>query len=296
MKRLWTLLLCCLSLCCWAQQTLVVGKVSEDLQKTTKALKPLADYLASGLTDEGFSPVGEVVVAKDNAQMIDLLKRGKVHVVSETVGSTVLYALGAETLPVLLAMRNGTASYRSVIFVRHDSPVRNLDGLRGKTIAFQDEGSTSAYFLPAAVLIRQGLHLRKLDSPQSPAPGGSVGFAFAGSELNIVTWVSKGTTNAGAVSDVDWENPEKVPAALRKDLRIVHTSESWPRAMLSVGAKMSESTTGRIKHLLLSAPTLPGGPAMLKATSTAGYATLNREDGIAMEQIRRLMQKVRAER
>jgi phosphonate transport system substrate-binding protein len=50
---------------------------------------------------------------------------------------------------------HGKTSYTSRIFVRKDSGFKNLEQLRGKTIAFVDPGSTSGYVYPMVMLMKR---------------------------------------------------------------------------------------------------------------------------------------------
>jgi len=52
---------------------------------------------------------------------------------------------------------HGKTSYTSRFYVRKDSGITSLEGLRGKTIAFVDPGSTSGYVYPMVMLIKKGL-------------------------------------------------------------------------------------------------------------------------------------------
>ena len=52
---------------------------------------------------------------------------------------------------------HGKTSYTSRFYVRKDSGISSLEGLRGKTIAFVDPGSTSGYVYPMVMLIKKGL-------------------------------------------------------------------------------------------------------------------------------------------
>jgi phosphonate transport system substrate-binding protein len=52
---------------------------------------------------------------------------------------------------------HGKTSYTSRFYVRKDSGINSLEGLRGKTIAFVDPGSASGYVYPMVMLIKKGL-------------------------------------------------------------------------------------------------------------------------------------------
>jgi phosphonate transport system substrate-binding protein len=52
---------------------------------------------------------------------------------------------------------HGKTSYTARFYIRKDSGITSLEGLRGKTIAFVDPGSTSGYVYPMVMLIKKGL-------------------------------------------------------------------------------------------------------------------------------------------
>jgi len=52
---------------------------------------------------------------------------------------------------------HGKTSYTARFYVRKDSGITSLEGLRGKTIAFVDPGSTSGYVYPMVMLMKKGL-------------------------------------------------------------------------------------------------------------------------------------------
>ena len=58
-----------------------------------------------------------------------------------------------------------------------------------------------------------------------------LGYVFARTEHNIATWVHRGQVDVGAFSNIDWDNPEAMPARYRRDLHIIHRTASYPRAL-----------------------------------------------------------------
>jgi phosphonate transport system substrate-binding protein len=67
-------------------------------------------------------------------------------------------------------MDNGSTGYFSVVVVRSDSPYKNLDDLKGKTLAFADPNSTSGYAVPYYNL-KNWVTIRKSFSARSLFPG-----------------------------------------------------------------------------------------------------------------------------
>src|SRR5690606_26878990 len=170
---------------------LVLGRISDDPAAHYDQLRPLLDYVVPRMSDVGIHE-GRVLMARDSKQMESYLRRGRVDWVTETSGSAMALQARAGAKPLLLTERNGVGSYRTVFIARRDSGIAGLDDLRGRSIAFQNPTSTSAYFVPAMTLIDRGLDLEILLSPTDRPAEGSVGYLFARSELNISTWVHKG--------------------------------------------------------------------------------------------------------
>ena len=95
------------------------------------------------------------------------------------------------------SVRQGKTSYRGYLIARRDGGVRSLKDLRGKRMAFVDEGSTSGYFYPVQVLRDEGL----LSGPEDLKSLFS-SVEFLGSHEKVVLAVAEGRADAGAVYDL----------------------------------------------------------------------------------------------
>ena len=233
-------------------KSLVIGRVSSDPQLTYKQLKPMVDYVASRLADIGIKE-GSVVVAKNHEEMRRHLRDGKVDWVQKGVFEALIYTqeVGAEIM--LRSWRQGVPNYHSVIFARKDGQVSSLKDLVGKKIAFEDAGSTSAFFVPSAILKRANFRLVELTSPRDKSPTGSIGYVFAGDELSITTWVHRGFAEAGAYHNQNWTNPKENPEAMRKDLKLIYEGKPMPRMIELVRGTLDPNVKARMKEILLRA-------------------------------------------
>jgi phosphonate transport system substrate-binding protein len=194
---------------------------------------------------------------------------------------------------LLRSWREGVPSYYSVIFARKDSGIRSLNDLRGKKIAFQDRGSTSAYFVPMAMLKRAGFELAELDSPKNKVPPGRIGFAFAREELNIATWVHQKITEAGAFHNQDWENPQHNPKAMKEDMTVIQKSKPLPRMIEVVRKDLEPDIKMRLKEILLKVHEDPNAKQALKAYSaTIKFDELEGEAKAEVEEARRMMKYI----
>ena len=96
-------------------------------------------------------------MAREPQQMASYLRRGRVDWSNETAGNAAILEQRGVTSTFLITEREGAVRYHTVFFVRRDSPIQSLKDLAGHSIAFQNPYSTSAYFLPAAQLLDEGM-------------------------------------------------------------------------------------------------------------------------------------------
>lgn len=239
-----------------ADSVLVLGRISDDPKAHYEQLKPLLDYVVPRMRDVGIAE-GRILMARDAQQMTSYLRRGRVDWVTETSGTSMQLQKRAGAKPLVLTERGGVSRYHSVFFVRKDSGISSLADLKGHCIAFQSTASTSAYIVPAATLLDQDLQLEILLSPLDRPTPDSVGYVFARSELNISAWVHKRLVDAGALSSLDWNDARRMPAAFRRDMKIIHETPDYPRALEMVRADLDTRVQARLREVLLDAANDP---------------------------------------
>lgn len=273
---------------------LVLGRISDDPRSHYEQLKPLLDYVVPRMADVGIRE-GRVLMARDAQQMASYLRRGQVDWVTETAGTAMLLQQRGDALPLLLTERDGVSRYRTVFFVRRDSGLNTLDDLRGRSVAFQNNASTSAYFVPAIELLRRRMALSLLLSPMDKPSGGTVGYVFARSELNIGAWVHKRLVDVGTMSDLDWNNPARLPASYRKDLEVIHMTEAVPRALEMVRSDLDPKVQARLREVLIEAAGDPlAREAMQYFFHTTRFMPIDGETSRVLDGLRGGVMQVRA--
>ena len=274
---------------------LVLGPISDDPKTHYEQLKPLLDYVVPRMRDVGIRE-GRILMARDAQQMASYLRRGRVDWVSETAGTAMLLRERADAVPLVLSERDGTSHYSTVFFVRRDSGIDGIDALRGHSVAFQRPLSTSAYFMPAIELLERGIPLELLLSPSDPVPGDVVGYLFARSELNIATWVHKRLVSAGVMSNVDWNNPRRMPELFKRDLRVIASTGPYPRALELVRDGMPPAVSARLREVLLEAASDPdAGEALLRFFQTTRFLPIDPASQASLDRIAAGVVRVRAE-
>jgi len=244
--------------------TLTIGRVSNEPEKIHRQLKPMLDYMVNKLQDVGITD-GAIRIAKDHEEMVTYLKQGKVDWVQKGVFEALIYSRDAGAEIALRSWREGVPNYYSVIFARKDGSVRSLADLVGRKIAFQDKGSTSAFFVPSAVLRKAGFELTELVTPREKPPVGKIGYVFAGKELTITTWVHRELADAGAYHNQNWSKPTDNPEKMKKDLTIIYQGKPMPRMIELLRKDLDPQIKARIKSILLRAHEDPAAVEALKA-------------------------------
>ena len=274
---------------------LVLGCVSDDPKVDYQQLKPLLDYVVPRMADVGIRE-GRILMARDVQQMGSYLRRGRVDWVTGSVATGLQLQARDDAVPMLASERNGRSHDHTVFFVRADSGIGRLPGLRGHSIAFADARTAGAYFVPAMELLQQGMSLQRLVSPMDRPDGRSVGFVLGGSDLNIATWVSRGLVDAGAMGQADFDNPLLTPAALRRSLKILDTSPDYPLAMEVAGIGLDAKVRARLREVLLAASLDPDArEALLQFSGTTRFMAIDAATSAQLARLRAGIARVRAE-
>ncbi|MCC4604882.1 phosphate/phosphite/phosphonate ABC transporter substrate-binding protein [Xanthomonas campestris] len=250
---------------------LVLGRISDDPATHYDQLKPLLDYVVPRMREVGIRR-GEILMAPDVRQMSSYLRRGRVDWVSETTGAAMLLEQRGSAHPLLMTERGGVRDFHTVFFVRRDSPIQSLGQLRGHTLALHNASSTSGYLVPMLELMRNGIACDVLLSPDDTQVLGAVGYLMVGSKSNIAAFVHKRLIDAGAFSNLDWDDERHLPPAFKRDFRIVHRSAPVPRAVEMVRTGLDPAVERRLRTVLLQAASDPkAGPALKRFFGTSAF-------------------------
>lgn len=267
------------------ESELVLGRISEDPKAHYGELKPLLDYVLPRMKSVGITH-GRVLMAKDAQQMASYLRHGRIDWVTESPGTALELQRRADARPLLLTERNGVSRYHTVIFARRDSGIQSLQELRGRSIAFQNNGSTSSYLVPASVLLDAGMQLEMMLSPDDKPGARETGFLFARSELNVATWVDKRMVDAGALSSVDWNDPHHVPVQFKRDFVVLQETADFPRALELVRNDLNPKVEAKLREVLLQAASDPqAAPALRSFFGTTRFLPMDAQSLQSLQRI-----------
>jgi len=262
-------------------RVLTIGRVTSNPKKNFQKVMPFGDYIATSLAEYGYTGV-EVAFARDSKTMARMMVTGQVDIISDTVFSSAILMKYGKAVPILREWRSGVCGYKSVLFQKKGSGIDSIKKMGGKVVAFEDPGSTSAYYLPAIQLRKAGFELVPLPYP-TKNPGLSanqVGYVFAGNENNVALWVSLGRVDVGALSDLDMQERSIGSPGVYNKLAVLYESEPYPRAVLLVNGNLEPKVVHHIKTLLLNAHNDHWGKTVMKK-----YRKVTRYDEITKDEI-----------
>ncbi|HAA29551.1 MAG TPA: hypothetical protein DCE56_19960 [Cyanobacteria bacterium UBA8553] len=123
-----------------------------------------------------------------------------------------------------------SAYYRSVLFVRADSPIQSIADIKAKTrVALGHVGSASTFYVPAYDLY-----------------GKTLSVSLVNSYGEIQEWVRRGKADVGASIESDIEK--------KPEFRIIHHSRAIPVAGVFISPKLSVSDRNQIMQIFRQAP------------------------------------------
>ena len=124
-----------------------------------------------------------------------------------------------------------SAYYRSVLFVKADSPIQSIADIKAKTrVALGHVGSASTFYVPAYDLY-----------------GKTLSVTLVNSYGEIQEWVRRGKADVGASIESDIQK--------KPEFRIIHHSRAIPVAGVFISPKLSVSDRNQIMQIFKQAPT-----------------------------------------
>ncbi len=242
-------------------ETLAIGSISNRPANEIKRFQPLVDYLSESLIQHGIDNI-KLIIAGSTDEMIGLMQSGQVSVYLDSPFPSLTLAETGASRIVLRRWKKGVEQYHSVIFVHKDNAIDTLEDLKGKMIGFEEEFSTSSYYIPKASMQKNGLLLSQKSDRHADVPANEVGYLFTDDDRNTVTWVRKKRIAAGAINNIKFS---QLKEKFKGELKIIFRSVSVPRQVVNFSNQLSPTWARVIKEALLNMDKTEKGRAQLKA-------------------------------
>ncbi len=183
----------------------------ENASSIIQNAQPLKKYLEQTLKKEI-----ELIVTTDYSSMIEAMRFNRIEVAYFGPLSYVLAKSKAPGIePFAVGVSKGSPTYKSVIVALADGPVKTIADIRGKTMGFGDNASTSSHLIPRAFLARAGLigdkdykvaHLGTHDAVARSVQAGQVQAGGLSQEIFNVL-VARGTIDGAKVKVLAESDP-----------------------------------------------------------------------------------------
>jgi phosphonate transport system substrate-binding protein len=233
-----------------AQQVLRVTAIpDESPTELARKFAPLGQYLESklGMKVE-WTPVTDYAAAVETVvnKKIDLAWFGGFTFVQASVRS------GGKIVP--LVQREEDEKFRSVFITDKASGINKLEDLKGHTLSFGSQSSTSGHLMPRSFLlaakVNPDVDLKRV--------------AFSGAHDATIAAVASGKVDAGALNISVWEKFVADKKVDTSQVKVFYTTPPYFDYNWSVHADMPQALQDKIKAAFLALdPNTPQGKEIL---------------------------------
>jgi len=252
-----------------AQQVLRVTAIpDESPTELARKFAPLGKYLETrlGMKVE-WTPVTDYAAAVETLvnKKIDLAWFGGFTFVQSSVRSA------GKTIP--LVQREEDTAFKSVFITTSDSGITRLEDLKGKTLSFGSQSSTSGHLMP-----RNYLLAAKID-PDTDLKRVS----FSGAHDATIAAVASGKVDAGALNISVWNKfveDKKVDTAA---VKVFYTTPTYHDYNWTVHADMPAALRDKIAQAFLELnPATPEGAEILKLQRATKFVPTKAENYVGI--------------
>ena len=156
---------------------------------------------------------------QSNAAQVEAMRAGRLHISGFSSGSVPLAVNCAGFVPgTVMASNKGEFGYEMEIIVHADGPLRKIDDLRGRTLAFTDPTSSSGFKAPSA-LLRSEFKL---------APDKDFKTAFSGKHDNSIIGVINKDYDAAAIANSVMKRMIARKVVDGAKIRTIYKSQTFP--------------------------------------------------------------------
>jgi phosphonate transport system substrate-binding protein len=244
-------------------KTLTLGMVSETHRKEIEEhFRDFVRYVTRKLSS-GREIEAKVVTAATPFDLAKPLEQRKVDFYMESAYPTyVINSVHGAGKLLLRRWKSGMSEYYSVIFTSRNSGIKRLEDLKGKTIVFEDPGSTSGYLMPKLFLQRRGLKLTEKVGFDPNSAASDVGYVFARSQDRLVEAVLTQQSAAGAFSNDFAALDDKK----KSEVAQLAQTDRLPRHLVSVRSDLAPALVASLETILLSMDDDAEGRKILQKT------------------------------
>ncbi len=182
---------------------------------------------------------------QSNAAQIEAMRAGRLHIAGFNTGSVPLAVNCAGFAPfAMMASKQDAYGYEMEIIVQADGPIKKIEDLKGKTVAFTDPNSNSGFKAPSAILKAQfGLEAER-----------DFKTAFSGKHDNSILGVANKDYDAAAVANAVLKRMVGRKVVDGAKLRTIFKSQTFPTTGYGVAYNLKPELAAKIREAFFNFP------------------------------------------
>lgn len=247
------------------KEELLIGLIPEEnIFKQMDRYKPLAEYLSSRLGIKVrltiLSRYGDIIDKFITRDMDGAFFGG-------LTGVLAMEKLGVQpiAMPVML---DGTTFTKSYIFVRSNSSIKNIRGMRGKRMVFVDKAAAS-YLFATAFFRENGI--TNIDRYLKE-------YYFTGSNDSAIYSVLDNRSDIGAAESRAYKRMAEKHPSIKNELNIIAESKEFPDIILCLKKDLPVEIKTKIKAILLNMDKDTEGKDVLKKLEASKFIVADKKD------------------
>jgi phosphonate transport system substrate-binding protein len=205
----------------------------------------------------------ELVVTTDYSSMVEAMRFGRIEIAYFGPLSYVLARSKSEIEAFAAGVSKGKPTYTSAVIVGAQSGITSIADIKGKTVAYGDQASTSSHLVPRAMLQDKGLVADK-----------DYQAVYLGQHDAVARAVESGKVPAGALSKPILENLLKAGKIDGAKVRILAETDPIPNYPMAMQSSLSPQLKASIRKAFLDIK----DPAILKPFRAEGFAPMTDAD------------------
>lgn len=235
-----------------AEEEFLIGLIPEEnIFKQMKKHKPFADYMTKQLG----MPVRFTILSRYPHIITRFVERG----MDAAIFGTFTAVLAQESLGVKPLTRSvsldGSTTTNGYVFTRKDTGIKDINGMRGKKVAFVDQVTATGYLYLISLMNERGV--------------GNVDNFFkeryyTGSHDSTIYTVLSGKADVGVAKSRIMDELSRKDPLLSEELDILYKSDNLPDNTLCVRKDLPEELAERLKRILLNMHKDPEGQKVLE--------------------------------